>query len=98
VGVVQIRVTRETWNPLVGAALATFGATHKPPVLNHVMITDKLRSYAAAKREVLPAVEHRQSRPLNNRAEVSHQPTRRRVHSVRIWTDLVLATRPSQST
>jgi len=34
-GVVQIRVTRETWNPLVGAAPATFGVTHKPPVLNH---------------------------------------------------------------
>ena len=29
-------------------------------------------------REVLPGVEHRQSRYLNNRAEVSHQPTRRR--------------------
>jgi len=36
-GVVQIRVTRETWNPLVGAALATFGVTHKPPVLNHAL-------------------------------------------------------------
>jgi hypothetical protein len=34
-GVVQIRVTRETWNPLVDAAQATFGITHKPPVLNH---------------------------------------------------------------
>jgi len=34
-GVVQIRVTRETWNPLVSAALATFSVTHKPPVLNH---------------------------------------------------------------
>jgi len=43
-----------------------------------VIVTDKLRSYAAAKREVLPHVEHRQSRYLNNRAEVSHQPTRRR--------------------
>jgi len=43
-----------------------------------VIVTDKLRSYAAAKREVLPGVEHRQSRYLNNRAEVSHQPTRRR--------------------
>ena len=43
-----------------------------------VIVTDKLRSYAAAKREVLPGVEHRQSRCLNNRAEVSHQPTRRR--------------------
>ncbi len=43
-----------------------------------VIVTDKLRSYAAAKRHVLPGVEHRQSRYLNNRAEVSHQPTRRR--------------------
>jgi putative transposase len=46
--------------------------------LPRVMVTDKLRSYAAAKREVMPGVEHRQSRYLNNRAEASHQPTRRR--------------------
>ena len=43
-----------------------------------VIVTDKLRSYAAAKREIIPGVEHRQSKYLNNRAEVSHQPTRRR--------------------
>ncbi len=43
-----------------------------------VIVTDKLRNYAAAKREILPGVEYRQSRYLNNRAEVSHQPTRRR--------------------
>jgi putative transposase len=43
-----------------------------------VIVTDKLKSYGAAKREVLPGVEHRQSRYLNNQAEVSHQPTRRR--------------------
>jgi len=43
-----------------------------------VIVTDKLKSYAAAKRKVLPRVEHRQSKYLNNRAEVSHQPTRRR--------------------
>ncbi len=43
-----------------------------------VLITDKLGSYGAAKREVLSGVEHRQSRYLNNRAENSHQPTRRR--------------------
>ena len=42
-----------------------------------VIVTDK-RSDAAAKREILPGVEHRQSRSLNNRAEVSYQPTRRR--------------------
>ncbi|WP_424140460.1 IS6 family transposase [Roseomonas chloroacetimidivorans] len=43
-----------------------------------VIVTDKLKSYAAAKRDILPGVVHRQSRYLNNRAEVSHQPTRRR--------------------
>src|SRR5690242_21625487 len=43
-----------------------------------VLITDKLGSYGAAKREIIPGVEHWQSRYLNNRAEVSHQPTRRR--------------------
>jgi putative transposase len=42
------------------------------------MITDKLASYSAAKREIIPGVEHRQHRGLNNRAENSHQPTRRR--------------------
>src|SRR5208282_1639457 len=34
-GVVQIRVTRETWNPLASAALATFGVTQKRQILNH---------------------------------------------------------------
>lgn len=43
-----------------------------------VIVTDKLKSYAAAKRKILPSIEHRQSRYLNNHAEVSHQPTRRR--------------------
>src|SRR4051812_11466873 len=43
-----------------------------------VIVTDKLRSYGVAQRQVLPHVEHRQSRYLNNRAENSHRPTRRR--------------------
>src|ERR1700710_2214279 len=43
-----------------------------------VIVTDKLRSYGVAQRQVLPGVEHRQSRYLNNRAENSHRPTRRR--------------------
>ncbi|MYL84642.1 IS6 family transposase [Desulfovibrio aerotolerans] len=43
-----------------------------------VLVTDKLKSYAAAKRETMPGVEHRQHKGLNNRAENSHQPTRRR--------------------
>ncbi|BCH62481.1 IS6 family transposase (plasmid) [Agrobacterium vitis] len=43
-----------------------------------VMITDKLRSYGAAKREVMPGIEHRSHKGLNNLAENSHQPVRRR--------------------
>jgi putative transposase len=41
-----------------------------------VLITGKLRSYAAARREIMPGIEHRQHKGLNNRAENSHQPTR----------------------
>jgi len=47
----------------------------RPP---RVMITDKLASYGAARKEIMPGVEHRQHKGLNNRAENSHQPTRRR--------------------
>src|SRR3954449_4000798 len=43
-----------------------------------VMITDKLASYTAAQADVMPSVEHRRHKGLNNRAENSHQPTRRR--------------------
>jgi putative transposase len=48
-----------------------------------VIITDKLASYGAAKREILPGVEHRQHKRLNNRAENSHQPTRQRERTMR---------------
>jgi putative transposase len=50
------------------------GLTYVPRVL----ITDKLNRYGAAKRDMLPSVEHRQHRYLNHRAENSHQPTRQR--------------------
>jgi putative transposase len=43
-----------------------------------VMITDKLRSYGAARAKMGLGIEHRQHKGLNNRAENSHQPTRRR--------------------
>ena len=46
----------------------------RPP---RVMVTDKRASYGAAKKELMPGVEHRQHKGLN-RAENSHQPTRRR--------------------
>jgi putative transposase len=48
------------------------------PYAPRVIITDQLKSYGAAKREILPGVEHRQSRSLNNRCENSHRPTRQR--------------------
>jgi putative transposase len=47
------------------------------------MITDKLASYNEARRELMPGVEHRRHRGLNNRAENSHQPTRRRERQMR---------------
>src|SRR6266853_6302807 len=47
------------------------------------IITDRLGSYAAAKAEVLPDVEHRRGRWLNNRAENSHEPTRERERRMR---------------
>jgi putative transposase len=50
------------------------GLQYKPRRL----VTDGLRSYGVAHREMLPDVRHRKSRYLNNRAENSHRPTRRR--------------------
>lgn len=41
----------------------------------HVLITDKIKNYAAAKWGLGIYVEHRQHKGLNNRAENSHQPT-----------------------
>jgi len=46
------------------------------------MITDKLGSYAAARRQIMPAVDHRSHKGLNNRAENSHLPLRRREHAM----------------
>ena len=43
-----------------------------------VIITDKLASYGAAKRTIMRGVEHRSHKGLNNRAENSHLPVRRR--------------------
>jgi putative transposase len=69
---ILVQPRRDRW-----AALCFFrkllDATGRTP---RVIVTDKLRSYAAAKQRILPKVEHQQSRYLNNRAENSHQPTR----------------------
>ncbi len=47
------------------------------------LITDKLRSYSAAHRTVMPSVVHSTQQYENNRAEVSHQPTRQRERQMR---------------
>ncbi len=47
------------------------------------LITDKLRSYPAACRTVMPSVVHRSAQFANNRAEVSHQATRQRERQMR---------------
>ncbi len=47
------------------------------------LITDKLRSYSAAHRTVMPSVPHSTRQYENNRAEVSHQPTRQRERQMR---------------
>jgi putative transposase len=48
-----------------------------------LLVADRLGSYGAARREFLPSVSHCQDRRLNNRAEVSHQPTRQREYQMR---------------
>jgi putative transposase len=42
------------------------------------IVMDKLRFYGAARRQVMPAIEHRSHKGLNNRAENSHLPLRKR--------------------
>ncbi|ANY83661.1 transposase (plasmid) [Microvirga ossetica] len=69
---VQSRRNARAAKRLLRKLLKKQGATPR------VMITDKLASYGAARRAIMPGVEHRQHRGLNNRAENSHQPTRRR--------------------
>jgi putative transposase len=58
-----------------------------------VIVTDKLKSYSAAKRDILPGVKHRQHKGLNNRAENSHQPTRLREKKMRRFTSAKQAQR-----
>ena len=48
-----------------------------------VISTAKRASYGIARREVLPSVEHRRHKRLNNRAEHAHQPTRERERRMR---------------
>ena len=55
------------------------GCTYVPRVL----IMDKLGSYEAVKKEVMPSIDHRRHRRHNNCGENSHQPTRQRERTMR---------------
>jgi putative transposase len=46
-------------------------------------VTDKLRSYSVAHRELMPDVIHDNAQYANNRAEQSHEPTRVRERVMR---------------
>ena len=50
------------------------------------LVTDKLGSYRVAHRDVMPLVTHDTTQYANNRAEVSHQPTRQRERQMRGFT------------
>ncbi len=62
----------------------------KPP---WQLVTDKLRSYPAAHREVFPSVIHRTGQYENNRAEVSHQHTREQERQMRRFKSVAHAQR-----
>ena len=47
------------------------------------IVTDKLRSYGVAHRELIPETIHNTAQYANNRAELSHQPTRVRERGMR---------------
>jgi putative transposase len=65
------------------------GLEYKPKRI----ITDGLRSYGDARRALLPDVKHRTSRYLNNRAENSHRPVRRRERQMQRFKSSVQAQR-----
>jgi hypothetical protein len=47
------------------------------------IVTDQMKRYGAAKREIMLGVEHRQHKGINNRAELSHRPTRQKKRQIR---------------
>nr|WP_244662124.1 IS6 family transposase [Mesorhizobium huakuii] len=70
--IVQTRRNTKAARRLLTRLLKKQGSTPKR------MVTDRLRSYGAAKRQVMANVEHRSHKGLNNRAENSHVPFRKR--------------------
>jgi len=70
----------------VGGATTRSGRPDRLEYVPRVLVTDKLASYGVAHRRLIPSVEHRRSKYLNNRAENSHQPTRQRERAMKRFT------------
>jgi len=86
-------VTQTNWPPANPGRFKTLAdaAAEKAGMPPKRIITDKLRSYGAAKRTVMPDVEHRSHKGLDNRAENSHVPIRKRermMQGFRSWAGL----------
>ena len=59
----------------------------------HRLVTDRLGSYCAAYRVIMPSVVHDTTRYANNQAEVSHQPTLQRERHMRRFKSVAQAQR-----
>ncbi len=57
------------------------------------IVTDKLRSYGVAHRSLIPSARHNSQQYANNRAELSHQPTRVRERGMRRFKSITQAQR-----
>ncbi len=57
------------------------------------IVTDKLRSYGVAHRSLIPEADHNTEQYANNRAELSHQPTRVRERGMRRFKSIKQAQR-----
>ena len=57
------------------------------------IVTDKLRSYGVAHRTLIPSTHHNTQQYANNRAELSHQPTRVRERVMRRFKSITQAQR-----
>ena len=74
---VQSRRNKQATIRFLGRLLARLQYTPR------IIVTDKLKSYGAAIKELEIHVDHRPHKGLNNRAENSHQPTRQRERAMR---------------
>ncbi|TDQ33803.1 DDE superfamily endonuclease [Phyllobacterium brassicacearum] len=68
----------QTWRNTKAARRLLTRLLKKQGLAPKRLITDKLGSYAAARRQIMPSIKHRSHKGLNNRAENSHLPPRRR--------------------